>query len=741
MYTQCPKCENAFRVTALVLQQAGGRVRCGGCGHAFSALDHLSEAMPEPTGDHLSVPPADDFNAGAVADNVPENDGLAETSRRLLETLDELAGPADVRIEDTGVEWRVLDEVVSGGIDDNDNDSPTRPDSEEAESLRIGAKPEIVAMERRYDDNTPLGEDFDDNSGEYAVPPDSPRRRAEDFQDQDTSEFDEAQRDLALSEPDEWTGLLDEDSDEGEIPLEVEEELAAIHSQLSSREASSTPESPPELKPVELDQPIDLDTQFEMQAEAMGLDITGTHDISDEELTDEMPLLDEGLDELDDSGEFEDHAERDEEEEDSAEYAAVTEDTTEDEPAEIEVTGADAFDVDADAEEDYKGSPAESTGEFEANIDVAAQALATGDTEEYVDADPVAPDEPVEDDEQDDFANDDEFTDEPEADEISTNDAEQEDSVDAEELELSAEDEALIREIEADEESDEEAEAELAAEHEAPPQSEAEMTVNMEIDEELMAAAAEDEKSVAEAFGADVASKMFEENSAEVETIIMEGEFVRSAIDKEHLVAENEARNQIDEYGKLADTYALNRDNLRGGRRRYDPSSYTMIVGVVVLALVLIGQFMHGTRDSLATYGFFNQTMGPVYRMLGQPVTPDWNIKGWQFESTSGSTDDNEQVLTVFSRLVNKSETPLPFPLVHVSLTDRWEEIIGSRVLEPNEYLAGDLDPSKPVTPGENFTAVITIENPSEEATGFKLNVCYRVSPGRVRCAIEDFKN
>ncbi len=736
--------------------------------------------MPEPTGDHLTAPPEVDFSAGAAADNVPENDELAETSRRLLETLDELAGPADVRIEDTGVEWRVLDDIVGGGIDDNDSDSPTRPDNEEAEvsaqeSQRLGAKPEIVAMERRYDDNTPLGEDFDDNSGEYAEPPDSPKRRAEDFQDQGTSEFDEAQRDLALSEPDEWTGLLDEASDEGEIPLEVEEELAAIHSQLSSREASSTPASPPEPEPVELDQPIDLDTQFELQAEAMGLDITGRHDISDEELTDEMPLLDEELHELDDSGDFEDHAERDGEEEDSAEYAAVTEVTTEDELAEIEVTGADAFAVDADAEEDYKESPAESTGEFEASIDVAAQALATGDTEEYVDADPVAPDEPLEDDEQDDFANgdeladepeadvnstdDDEFTDESEADEISTNDAAQEDSVDAEEpeliageeypepgedeeeLELSAEDEALIREIEADEESDEEAEAELAAEHEAPPQSEAEMTVNMEIDEELMAAAAEDEKSIAGAFGADVASKMFEENSAEVETIIMEGEFVRSAINKERLAAEDEARNQIDEYGKLADTYALNRDNLRGGRRRYDPSSYTMIIGVVVLALVLIGQFMHGTRDSLATYGFFNQTMGPVYRMLGQPVTPDWDIKGWQFESTSGSTDDNEQVLTVFSRLVNKSETPLPFPLVHVSLTDRWEEIIGSRVLEPNEYLAGDLDPSKPVTPGENFTAVITIENPSEEATGFKLNVCYRVSPGRVRCAIEDFKN
>ena len=353
------------------------------------------------------------------------------------------------------------------------------------------------------------------------------------------------------------------------------------------------------------------------------------------------------------------------------------------------------------------------------------------------------------------------MADEQEAEEISAEDEEQEDSVDSgdlkldadeedpapvddeEELELSALDEALIREIEADEESgdDKEAVAEFAAEHEIPPQSEAEVSVNMEIDQELMAAATEEEKSVAKAFGVDVASKMFDDNSAEVETIIMEGEFVRGVIDKERLTAENEARNQIDDYGKLADTYALNRDNMRGGRRRYDPSSYTIIAGVAVLALVLIGQVMHGTRDSLATYGFFNQTMGPVYRMLGQPVTPDWDVKGWQFESTSGSTDDNEEILTVFSRLVNKSETPLPFPLVHVSLTDRWEEIIGSRVLEPNEYLAGDLDPSKPVTPGENFTAVVTIENPSDEATGFKLNVCYRVSPGRVRCAIEDFKN
>ena len=47
MYTQCPDCGTAFRITAEVLKQAAGKVRCGGCGVAFNALDYLSEQKPE----------------------------------------------------------------------------------------------------------------------------------------------------------------------------------------------------------------------------------------------------------------------------------------------------------------------------------------------------------------------------------------------------------------------------------------------------------------------------------------------------------------------------------------------------------------------------------------------------------------------------------------------------------------------------------------------------------------------
>ena len=126
--------------------------------------------------------------------------------------------------------------------------------------------------------------------------------------------------------------------------------------------------------------------------------------------------------------------------------------------------------------------------------------------------------------------------------------------------------------------------------------------------------------------------------------------------------------------------------------------------------------------------------------MVGSPVTPAWDIKGWRFEATKGSTDEEDRVLTIFSRVGNKSQQELPYPLVHVSLTDRYEEVIGSRVLEPTEYLVDNADPRETIQPGDTFNAVIVIKSPAAEATGFKLNVCYRLDNWQLKCAIEDFR-
>jgi len=656
MYTKCPECQTAFRVTANILKQAGGRVRCGGCGRAFNALERLSEGL-------------------APAEEPSAEDEFSGRSKTLLETLDQLAGPGEVRIEDTGVEWRVLDhdddETPDDAVDPDSTGSVRwfiEEDDQEAEHQDAGDAiiPEISDSvdpadraaadenrsnnpdEMRFDDNTPLPDDFVDSDDDAYTPPLMPQRRAADQQQQQRAEFEELQVDLALGEPDDWMDLLDEVDESaagaaGSIPLEVEEELAAIHSELSTGQA------PPAVGPDDTAHllnappgPADLESQFELQAEAMGL---GLHE--------------------------------------------------EQQPAE-ELT---------EAEGDEAAASFESTGHFEQQISVARDALARQFDEEKEDDDVAADDAPADE---------------------SPGEALKDDRPEQEQAATDADEtppETPTRH----------------SDHVVPPPTEEEMTINEQIDKELLAAATTDEE-FATTMVEDPES-LFDEDSPDVETIVMEGDLVSASFEKKRRAAEKEAASKLGELGPLADTYSITRDKVRGGRRKTDPPSFGLIVGMLLLALLLLGQFMHGSRETLSTYGAFNQTLGPVYRILGQPVTPEWDVTGWQFQATNGATDENEKVLTIFSRIVNRAGQPLPYPLVHVSLTDRWEEIIGSRVLEPNEYLAGDLDPSRPVAAGDSFTAVITIEDPSADATGFKLNVCYRISPGRVRCATEDFKD
>lgn len=643
MYTQCPDCRTAFRVTARVLQQAAGRVRCGGCGSAFNALEYLSEELPF---DRETTP----------APDPPKQD----VKKKLLETLDELTGPENVVIEDTGVEWQVHDETVA-------EETESQQDSGDTASLRWTiekvqniepdpeALPEIVneaPLTRRggdrrssaegimrFDDNTPLPEDYDDVvTISPPVSPPVPQRREQDKVQIETKHFDELQFDLALGNADEWVNLLDEvDAAEATgnaaLSLEVEEELAAIHSELTARPATrgTVAKAPVEVK-------------------------------------------NEGAEDRD--------------------FAAPANDAEEDEPPAT------------------ASGPLQSTDDFEKEIEVARAAL-LGEEPEIV------------------------AEDDKEIGEIALSLVEEPVRADNRKTEVAADDDDI-------------AELVLWGELESAvvPLARPDGRPHERRDTRPKRPPATTEKDAPPK--PKYPDHLFDENADNVETIIMEGEFVHASLREQELAAK-ESAEKIDEAAFLADTYAISRDTIRGGKRRSDPAGAGVIAAVVVLAIVLAAQIMHNMRQTLSTVGAFNQTIAPIYRLLGQPIAPVWDIKGWQFLETSNTLDDSGQLLTIRSRVVNRSAQALPYPLVHVSLTDRWEEIVGSDVLEPKEYLACDLDPNKPVGTGDpdpripvpaggEFTAVICIDSPSTDATGFKLNVCYRVDSEQLRCATEDFK-
>ena len=693
MYTQCPECSTAFRVTADILKQAAGKVRCGGCGHAFNALEYLSETRPEQK------------RPGLAEENLPElkpepldDEGLpksisAEQSAALLKTLDELAG-SDIRIEDTGVEWRVLDEdeigeaagdAVAIEIDVEDQpeideileasptpvdqfltDTPHEIDSPEIFAEGEADAPQTRVDELRFDDNTPLPDDFNFD-GETSQGWES--RESEPAEPEPVPAA-EPQAEIDLSEPDEWTDILDEFED-------LVGDLAEGDDLVTDEQDTDHPGSIRADEDTGIETPLDVDSQFALQAEAMGIDITGEREVLD--VTDED---------------------------------AETPDAEED----AETTAGEEDAETPDADDDIDTVPEEPDAGDRYFLDLLG--------DEIVD----------EIDEKDDEAD---------------NELEQDD-VSEESGQLDLIDEAEHAAV-SDEPSDDEPEEHALDDHYVPPMTEEEQTINMQIDQDLLAFAVEDKDGLAtpmilpedatpdrdddgEAAHDDETEKPFDmaDTGAGFETIIMEGDFVRSELDPEKIAADIAAA------ADLAGAAAAEREAEQAASQR--GTNYGMVAGIIVLFLLLLGQLVHQSRNTLATIPAFNDTVGPLYRAIGQPLSPDWDITGWRFEATQGQADEENENLTIYSRIGNTSDRPLPYPLVSVSLTDRFEDVIGNRVLEPADYLTNDLDPRKLVQPGDTFNAAMTIHSPGANAVSFRLRACYRSAAGQLRCKEDGFK-
>jgi len=697
MYTQCPECDVAFRVTAAVLKQAAGKVRCGGCGVAFNALLYLSEENPAVS---RSQDPATDnagfsFSApGELEADTPPRTISAAQSAALLKTLDQLAGE-DIRIEDTGVEWRVLDPQE----DDDDDDFAVDP------------TPTVTHEPMRFDDNTPLPEDFDlDPPGTPEFEPKPPEKFVAPIR-----AMEDSQVDLVFGDPDEWEDLLGALEDAGAAPA-----VAAAYAD----------EDVEAVEAVEASEPLDMDTQFAIQAEAMGIDLSGMHRKAEAA---PAAVADSGAD------------------------AAVPEhDLQADEPEVEEAETSIDEDLIAAAFE------AEAAARALAEDDVAPEDWSRAgilDEDDYLarSSEPDVEPEP-----------------EPDLEPESEREPEPEDAADEEALAVTAEQD-LDAELELALEDMLEEEDEFAAAPGAfdepepivvPEPTEEERTINFLIDQDLLAIAVEDE----DGFTSTIVQKQFssteeipqarktqqapaeepadtpidfatalgqppaasEKPNPLMETIIMEGDLVHHDLDTARIAAERRAA--------LASLRQSEQNKGRHGERDAQPRRYSMLAAAALLLIVLVAQVMHHSREAFATSPAFQKTIGPIYRMVGSPITPAWNVSGWRFQATKGSTDEAAQVLTIYSRIGNKSQEALPYPLVHVSLTDRFEEVIGSRVLEPAAYLVGDADPRQTVAAGASFDAVFTIDSPSADATGFKLDICYRLSSGQLRCAIQDFK-
>jgi len=148
----------------------------------------------------------------------------------------------------------------------------------------------------------------------------------------------------------------------------------------------------------------------------------------------------------------------------------------------------------------------------------------------------------------------------------------------------------------------------------------------------------------------------------------------------------------------------------------------------IVSALLLIVQVVDQNR------GPFGAGVRALYGALGAPLPAPANLSAYQLRQWGVTGDpDANGVLRVRASILNTAAQLQPYPLLRVTLADRFGKRIGTRDFEPSEYLGKPI--ARLLTPGERVDATLEILDPGKNAEGFEIDVCLRSVDKRISCA------
>ena len=156
----------------------------------------------------------------------------------------------------------------------------------------------------------------------------------------------------------------------------------------------------------------------------------------------------------------------------------------------------------------------------------------------------------------------------------------------------------------------------------------------------------------------------------------------------------------------------------------------------LIAGLMLIAQVVHQNREWLSNHAPLGGVLGVLYGKLGAPVASAANLSAYQLRQWGVTGDPSaDGILRVRASILNASARRAPYPLLRVTLANRFGGRIGTRDFEPAEYLGKP--PPKLLGPGEAVDATVDILDPGKSAEGFELDVCLRGADAAVSCANE----
>jgi predicted Zn finger-like uncharacterized protein len=156
-------------------------------------------------------------------------------------------------------------------------------------------------------------------------------------------------------------------------------------------------------------------------------------------------------------------------------------------------------------------------------------------------------------------------------------------------------------------------------------------------------------------------------------------------------------------------------------RRRLPYSAW--VAAAALLTVLLVIQLVLGNRDWLATHTPLLLGGAPAPASLSAYQLRQWGVTG--DPAAKGA-------LRVRASIMNSATQLEPYPLLRLTLANRFGTRIGQREFEPADYLGKP--PVRMLSPGERVDATLDIVDPGKDAEGFEIDVCLRGANRKVTC-------
>jgi predicted Zn finger-like uncharacterized protein len=156
----------------------------------------------------------------------------------------------------------------------------------------------------------------------------------------------------------------------------------------------------------------------------------------------------------------------------------------------------------------------------------------------------------------------------------------------------------------------------------------------------------------------------------------------------------------------------------------------------IVLLLLLLAQVVHQNRPWFVARaeGPLGAVVRALYGALGSPLPEPASLSAYQLRQWGVSGDPDAQgTLRLRASILNAAAGLQPYPLLRVTLADRFGKSIAKRDFEPGEYMGRPAP--RLLGPGERADATLDILDPGKNAEGFEIDVCLRGIDKRISCA------